>query len=416
MANKDGHRRFGNVRKRPSGRWQARYPGPDGRLRFAPETFERKSDALRFLTMVEAQMARDEWVDPQRAKVLLGDYAERWIDERAGLRPRTVALYRWLFGKHVKPYLGGVSLGDLSTALVREWRSNLLRKGVSQSVTAKAYRLLRSILMTAVKEDGILTRNPCCVPGADKEDPAERPVLSLAELFRLADAVPDRFRALVLLTTFASLRYGEAIALRRRDVDLVDGAVHVRQAFSELAEQGMVLGPPKSRAGRRTVAIPKSVISIIRDHLDEYVPNTPDAFIFTGPKGAVIRRGNFNKLIGWPEAVAKIERPGLHFHDLRHTGNTLAARSGASTRDLMARMGHDSVDAAIIYQHASSDADRAIADGLESQLDAGRKTDKKGKKRALKKKRKSDKKGAERNDSRSDPDDDASGAAAAPAV
>jgi hypothetical protein len=70
------------------------------------------------------------------------------------------------------------------------------------------------------------------------------------------------------------------------------------------------------------------------------------------------------KLVGSPAAVAEIGRPGLHFHDLRHTGNTRAAATGTSLRDLMARMGHDSPDAALIYQHATSAADRAIAKAL----------------------------------------------------
>src|SRR5690606_17756524 len=110
MANKSGHRRFGNVRKLPSGRWQARYPGLDGRLRPAPETFARKAEAERYLTLVEGEMARGEWIDPTRAQVKLGDYAARWIAQRPNLRPRTVELYTWLLGKHIAPYLGGVPL------------------------------------------------------------------------------------------------------------------------------------------------------------------------------------------------------------------------------------------------------------------------------------------------------------------
>lgn len=91
----------------------------------------------------------------------------------------------------------------------------------------------------------------------------------------------------------------------------------------------------------------------LRRHLSEYVSEEPSALVFTGPKGAPIRRGNFNKLVKWKAAVATLGKVGLHLHDLRHTGNTLAA----STRDLMARMGHDSMDAVLIYQHATSEAD-----------------------------------------------------------
>src|SRR4051812_13428246 len=99
-GNKAGHRRFGNIRKRASGRYQASYLGPDGQRRFAPETFERKSDAERFLSLIEAQIFNGDWTDPERAKVKLGDYAEKWIAQRAGLRPRTVDLYRWLLAKY----------------------------------------------------------------------------------------------------------------------------------------------------------------------------------------------------------------------------------------------------------------------------------------------------------------------------
>src|SRR5690242_7255784 len=153
MPNKPGRRRFGNVRRRESGRWQARYPGPDGRLRSAPMTFQTRRDAEQWLTLAEARMIRGDWIDPERGSVPLGAYAEKWVRERPELRPRTVQLYRWLLGKHVTPTLGPVKLSDITTALVREWRSNLLAAGISQSVAAKSYRLLRAILNTAVEED-----------------------------------------------------------------------------------------------------------------------------------------------------------------------------------------------------------------------------------------------------------------------
>src|SRR5262245_41745262 len=172
-------RHFGNVRQRTSGRWQVRYRGPDGLMRSAPETFARKSEAQRYLTLLEAQIARGEWTDPARAKVKLGDYADRWIKERAGLRPATIEIYRWLLRRHIDPWIGGVPLGKIDTPLIREWRAKLLSDGVSESAAAKAYRFLRSVLMTAVNEDRILIRNPCQVRGADRETPAERPVLTV---------------------------------------------------------------------------------------------------------------------------------------------------------------------------------------------------------------------------------------------
>jgi hypothetical protein len=90
MANKPRHRRFGNIRKRESGRYQIRYPGPDGRMRTGPETYERKSDAERALSLIEARMISGVWADSDRSKIKLQDYAAYWIAQRAGLRPRTV--------------------------------------------------------------------------------------------------------------------------------------------------------------------------------------------------------------------------------------------------------------------------------------------------------------------------------------
>jgi integrase len=189
-------------------------------MRTAPETFVRRSEAERYLSLVEVQMARGDWTDPARAKIKLGDYAERWIAERPGLRPRTVELYRWLLRRHIRPWLGDVPLGKIDTPLIREWRSKLLGDGVSASATAKAYRFLRAVLMTATNEDRILPRNPCQVRGADRENPSERPVLTTSEVLALAEAVPTRYRAMILLTTFASLRFGEVTALERTDIDV----------------------------------------------------------------------------------------------------------------------------------------------------------------------------------------------------
>lgn len=370
MASNSNRRRFGSIRKRASGRYQARYIGPDGRMHNAPETFARIADAERWLTMAEAQIVRQEWIDPARSQILLKDYAERWIAQRPNLRPRTVHLYTWTLGKHIAPQLGTVPVGKLSTPMVREWRAGLLTSGVSKSGAAKAYRLLRAVLMTAMKEDEMIRVNPCRIPGADKEEAAERPTLTVLQVMALAQQMPDRFHALVLLATFGCLRWGEAVALERRDVDTTAGTVRVRQAFTEQRGKGLVLGPPKSKAGLRTVALPAAILPALRSHIDSHVGDAPDELIFTTESGRPIWRGNFNKIVDWRKKVASIGAAGLHFHDLRHTGNTFAAQTGTSLRDLMTRMGHDSPRAALIYQHASSDADQAIAAALSAVLDA----------------------------------------------
>lgn len=432
MANSENHRRFGNIRKRQSGRFQIRYPGPDGRMRSGTTTYAKKTDAERALSLIEAQIITGEWADPQRGKAKLGDYAAAWINERPNLRPKTVELYQWLLERHIMPTLGNVEVGKLTTQMVRTWRSDLLSAGVSASATAKAYRLLRAVLTTAVDDDKMISRNPCRIRGAGNEQTPERPILTLAQVFELAELVgrhpvgnvrkvgPNafrlryrepgggmctssvifpgkavalralwllasedrvyvehdrRFRALVLLATFASLRWGEAIALRRSDIDLVARTVRVREQLVELDGGDMVLSPPKSRAGKRVVGIPDFIGPDLVEHLGTYVENRPDAFVFLGAGGGFLRGSNFRRDANWGQALADMGLEGLHFHDLRHTGNTLAAQSGASLADLKARMGHDSDRAALIYQHATRDADRKIADALDARVRAERPDD-----------------------------------------
>jgi integrase len=224
--------------------------------------------------------------------------------------------------------------------------------------------------MTAA-DDRIIPRNPCRVRGAGEEKPDERPVLTLHQVYDLADRMPrDCLRVLVLVAALASLRWGEVTALRRCDLDLTAGTVSVRRQHVELDTGRIVAGPPKSRAGRRTVVIPTAILPAICAHLDEGVGPHADSLVFTGLRGGALRRSNFRRAVKWYEAVAAIGVPGLHFHDLRHTGNSLAAATGASLRDLMDRMGHDSARAALIYQHKTMTAGQVIAEALSAQIDA----------------------------------------------
>ena len=188
-----------------------------------------------------------------------------------------------------------------------------------------------------------------------------------------ADCNHDRrYLALVLLATFASLRWGEVIALRRRDLDLEARAVRIRAAYVERSTGEMLLGPPKSRAGRRVVGIPDVIIPALREHLSAFVKDEPGALVFPGQQGQPLRRSNFNKMSAWPYAAKSIGADGLHVHDLRHTGNQFAANSGAALKDLMARMGHDSERAALIYQHEARGADKRITDAIDSHVQAER--------------------------------------------
>ena len=217
-------------------------------------------------------------------------------------------------------------------------------------------------MQTAV-DDRLIRLNPCRIKGAATERSPERAALTVDQVFAVANGMPDRYRALILLATFASMRFGELGALRRQDLDLNRGFVHIKRAVIELGSGRLVVGPPKTAAGRRVVAIPSELLAELEWHLATYVDAAPDALVFAGPKGGPLRRSNFQK--SWLQGLGAANLTGVHFHDLRHTGNTLAAQAGATLSDLMTRMGHTSTRAAQIYLHTNSERDRVVARALD---------------------------------------------------
>ncbi len=357
-----GRRRFGRVRQLASGRWQARYPGPDGIDRPAPDTFATKTDAEIWLTLKEAEIRKGDWIAPDAGAVAFEEYAKSWVVERPNLRPKTVQLYEYLVRLHLVPVLsalGVVTVADVKEGIVRKWRKKLLDSGLSTVTVAKAYRLLKAIMNTAV-DDGLIKRNPCRIKGADRENSPERPVLSVAQVYALADAVGLRHRALILLAAFTSLRWAELAALRPADIDLDARTVRVTRQL-HYHQAGYSFRSPKSRAGVRVVDFPELIVPDLREHL-QWVPASAD-LVFVSSTGSPLSHSNFRNRV-WLPALAAVGLEGIHFHDLRHTGNHLTANAGANPRELMARMGHDSERAALIYLHSTSARQRALADAV----------------------------------------------------
>jgi integrase len=362
-----GRRRFGRLRKLPSGRWQARYSTPDGREHAAPDTFSTKTAAERWLAGVETDMARGQWIDPSSQQLLLRAYAESWLAARPDFKIRTRELYQWLLNKYVLPQLGDLPLDKITPTVVRGWHAALLRDG-SPTPARQSYALLRGILNTAVADE-LIMRNPCLVRGAGVARTGERSVATLPQIQALADAVPPRYRMLILLAAWSGARWGELVALSCARLDLDRGTMTIDRQYVELEDNSLVLDTPKTAAGIRTVHLPPHLLDELRERLDAYPdPDRGRSLVFTNGEGRPLSRGGFRST--WVKARERVGLPTFRFHDLRHTGNTLAASTGASTKELMARMGHASMRAALIYQHASADRDAAIAAAL-SRLAVG---------------------------------------------
>ena len=387
-------RQFGKLRRLPSKRWQASYIGPDQIRHAGTATFTAKGDAEEWLNDERKLIERDAWTPPatrhaaKHAKgATLREYAPTWLDKhrRADgepLKPRTLAHYRNLLDARILPELGDLPMTALDAATLAAWRDNLPN---TPTMNAHAYALLRGILTAAAKRDPRIT--PPAIPGAAKAKTRHKvEPATLAELATIVENMPDRHRLAVLLMSWCALRFGEVTELRRQDVDLRRGKLRIRRAVV-LVEGERIVSTPKSAAGVRDVTIPPHLVPTITDHLERFAQPGPSGLLFPADHGGHLSQSTLNgkpgrrriikgRIInesssGFCRAREAAGRPDLRLHDLRHTGAVLAAQTGATLAELMARLGHSTPAAAMRYQHAARDRDKAIAAALSAMAEGG---------------------------------------------
>ncbi len=357
-------RHFGSTRKLPSGRWQARYFDNAGERHNSPHTFASKTDALQWLATVEGDLARGDWHDPKLASTTFGAWVDRWRPTTANVRPSTRDLYEYLLRVHLLPAFGSRPLGKITTVDVQAWLVDRRNAGLSATSVAKAYRLLARVLRSAV-EAGYLAKSPCTIRGAGTERTPEMTFATPEQVATLACVIQPEYRALVLTAAYSSLRWGELAGMRRRNVNPLHRTVTVVEQLTEV-NGTLAFGPPKTASSRRTVRLPDVVADELAAHLERYAEPGPDGLVFPAAEGGPMRRSNFRRRV-WLPALEAAQLNGLRFHNLRHTGSTLAAASGAPLKALMARAGHATAAAALRYQHVVSGQDEDIArylDGL----------------------------------------------------
>lgn len=376
---------FGSVEQLSGGHYRARYTGPDGRRYKAPTTFLTTKDARGWLALRQADIIKGEWMPPSASqkidnRLLFRTFAKQWLTERRvkgePLKVRTREHYAWLLDEHLLSTFGAMPVSAISSDDVRAWHDRMGK--ATPTARSHAYGLLNAIMNTAVS-DGKAAISPCVIRGAGTTRRVKkiRPA-TLAELEVLTKAMPAPYQAMILLASWCALRFGELTELRRRDVELntrverdengaeviiEEGVVHIERAVVR-AEGGFVVGDPKSEAGTRDVAIPPHLISVLQAHLDVHVGSGADALIFPAVHGGHLAPGTLYRQFYKARSTAK--RNDLRFHDLRHSGAVLAAQTGATIAELMARLGHSTPQAAMRYQHAAQGRDRQIAAALSA--------------------------------------------------
>jgi integrase len=371
--------KFGTIEKLPSGRWRAKYTHR-GRRYSGPTSFLASADASAWLAGQQVKINSGQWKSPERVaadarqaavKITFSQYAKRWLDKRrtrrGELSPRTREDYHRIIEQYLLPTLGRMPVSSIGAEDVRAWYDRLDKATPTQR--AHNYSLLATIMASAVG-DGITDSSPCVIPGAGSVERASHEVIPvrLDELTTLVDAMPSRLKVMVLLGTWTTLRFGELTELRRGDVDLSGEVIRIRRAVVRI-KKGFETKTPKSRAGVRDVSIPPHIIEPLRRHMAEHVGTAYDALLFPAAHGGHLALSTWNR--HWYKAREAAGRPDLRLHDLRHSGLTWLAQSGATTRELMDIAGHSSPAAALRYQHVADGRKRELAARLSKLVAEG---------------------------------------------
>lgn len=354
-------RQFGSIRKLPSGRWQARYPGPDGSLIAAPTTFAARTEAARYLARVQADLERGSWQDHRLGRISFAEWMERWLTSNPSKRSTTPARDTTVLRTHALPLLGGRPMSSITPLDIKGVVDEMASKLAPDTVRTNL-AVIRAVFNAAVGAE-ILARSPVRAIRTPRPENRDRPTLSMEEILRLADAIGDRYRALLLVGAIVGLRWSEAIGLRVRDVDFLRRTLTVSQTISEV-EGRLAVAATKSRKSCRTMSVPQFVVDELAQHAARF-GRSGDDLVFVGPKGGALRRSFASRTFGPAVAAAGLD-DRVTFHGLRHVAASLMVEAGVHPRVIQQRLGHATARLSMeLYAHVPEAADRDVAQKLE---------------------------------------------------
>jgi integrase len=352
---------MGSIRRAPrSGRWEARFRDTAGRQRTA--TFDRKSDATVFLAAAETDVARGSWRDPALGRTPFSDIARDWLASNPRKRPTTYARDAMVVRVHLTPLLGQLPIARVTPADVKSVVAAMEHRGLAPATVRTSYGVLRAILSWAVEND-VIDRSPC--RGVRLPEPAKssKPVVSAAEVQRLADAIAVDYRVAVFLGALG-LRQAEVFGLRVGSVDFLRRTLTVRETTNEVEGQ-FVEGSGKTQSSVRTLSVPQIVLDELAAHLARTGRTAPDDRVLQSPGGGPVRATNFRLRIYGP-ALVKADLEGLTFHRLRHSAGHMMREAGVPLEVIQKRLGHASIrTTADIYGSLPEKVDRGVADQLD---------------------------------------------------
>jgi len=380
MASKRG---FGSIRKLPSGRYQARYTGPDG-CAYPLGSYGTSKQAELALSKVRVSIDEGSWLSPgdaaraaAAAAVTVADVVAMWLEQIP--TAVTAELARRRMERYVLPALGKTPVAALGREDCDAWYRSCCPDLPTQQ--AACYSGLRSALNLAVDRD-LIAASPLRIKGAGRVEPAREPqTVSDRELDLLVEAISPRYACALLIAAWCGLRAGEVLGLQRGDIEAGPAEVplapvvrihirrHVMQNLGRKPGEPamLVLRGSKAEQKTETVVVPPHVVGALWQHLDRFVGLEASSWLFPMHSDRALPSHTSTLHRAWTKARKKTGLTGYIFHDLRRTGNTMAAESGATLAEMMQRLRHKSVDAAQAYLVAAHGADVRVAERISEK-------------------------------------------------
>jgi len=326
--------------------------------------FGTKAAAERFQATTAADMIRGTYVDPDAGRMTFATYTGQWRAVQVH-RPSTAALVETNMRRHVVPFFGHRPIGSIRPSEVQGWvkeRSAHLAPGTVELV----YRYVVAVFRSAVA-DRIIATTPCVRVTLPRPEAAHVVPLATEEVEALVEAVPDRYRALVVMAAGTGVRQGEALGVTLDRLDFLRRSLRVDRQLLLLPGAPPALAPPKTEASVRSIPLPAVVVEALAGHLARF-PVGPDGFVFTNDAGEPIRRTRFSDM--WRPAVARAGvAHGTGFHALRHFYASLLIRHGESVKVVQARLGHASAAETLdTYSHLWPDSEDRTRKAIDDVL------------------------------------------------
>jgi integrase len=375
----------GSIRPRGKKSWELKFDigaGADGGRKIAYRSFKgTKKQAEAKLAEYVNQLGKGEYIAPSKQTVaeFLGARIKTWVVNGL-IGSKSAERYGELLRNQITPKIGHLTLQNLSGIRLSEWHGELLSGGLSPQTVKTAHGLLGKALKEAVR-DGIIARNAAANIPSPRVPERDMAILQREQVPMLIAALQgDIMLPMAACALYAGLRRGEVLALRWNAIDLEAGSLAVVASLEQLVDGTLTFKAPKTKAGRRLIAMPDALISILRAHRLEQLQLRMKLGLGKLPDDALL----FANLQGRPRSPRAISKKwgmfadrlgigNVRFHDLRHTQASLLHDAKVPLAVVSKRLGHSKISTTLnIYTHLFQDADSEAATALNASLGGGK--------------------------------------------